>query len=235
MLDPRLQPQADIDDIVDEGDVQLVHDVLQELEAVAARGDDERLIGDVALVRADLPGVLVDADHLFAKRKRDVQLFKLFLQLLDQKQASVRAKVGLPDGEQAAAELVGPFLVDFDIRLVQELRLQEFDHLVQILVRGLLVPVFGREADGVGEVHLAVVAHAAGRVLFLVQHQYGQLGSALLQAERHAHARRAAAHDHHIILVHRKSSAGYYPVKLIKNQTISLPQKQKSTESNWSG
>ncbi|MPM08027.1 hypothetical protein SDC9_54339 [bioreactor metagenome] len=115
VLDAGLNPQSDVYNIVDEGDGERAHQVLQEMKALSARGDQKFLIADLAFLCDDEPVLRIHALHRFAEGELDSGIGEPGKQLLDQEKAAVGSQVGLLDLQEGTAEALSPLLIDFNV------------------------------------------------------------------------------------------------------------------------
>ena len=169
---------------------------------MAAWCDQDSLISQLSLVRPYVLLLIVDAHHRLSKRELDARLLKTLLKLLYEQQASICSEMCLLYFEKRTAKTLGPCLVGRYVGLWKYIRPEELRDHFQIVVGALLVPVLGRKADRVGEVHLAVVSHAASRIWSLVDHEYSCIRCLFEQRKGGAHSCRTCSDNNHIVCCH---------------------------------
>lgn len=166
-------PDSDINDIVDKRNFKGVHNLLKEIESLSSRSDQQLFVADLAFVGGDKPLLFIHPLNGLPEGKIDARSIQTSKKLFDELDAAIGSKVRLLDFQQITAKALRPLLVDVDIPLLQEIRVEELDHFIKIMLCLTARPVFLRKADRIGEVHLAIVPHSPCRDFFAVNDENG--------------------------------------------------------------
>ncbi len=158
----RLDADANVDDVVGEGDVRGGHHLLEEGKAPPARRDDEVAVADLPRFRGQDAVPRVKGQGTLAQRYRRAFFGKLGHEALDQGKPAIGAQVGLADGKEFDTDFFRTMGVTLQVLLFEDRGLKEGFDPVEVADRFPLEPAILRKADGPAEIHLAVVAQAAG-------------------------------------------------------------------------